>query len=67
MEFSVALKIDRMSALNVNDTQVLLIFKKGASVDPIETPGGVSLYFWDPDGHFIKLKTTAWDGKELAW
>lgn len=29
--------------------------------------GGRSLYFRDPDGHAIELKTTSWNGGELGW
>ena len=32
--------IERMCALRVNDDQVLLLFKKGGSVEPIVTPFG---------------------------
>ena len=28
--------------------------------------GGKSLYFRDPDGHAIELKTSNWDGKEVV-
>ncbi len=31
---------DRLCALRVNDHQVFLLFKKGATLEPISTPGG---------------------------
>ena len=103
----------RMCALAVTPDQVLLLFKKGASVEATVTPGGIipptdgdgslhvafsipasafeawqshlvesgvaveslgswskgggSIYFRDPDSHVIELKTTNWNGDDLAW
>ena len=103
--------IARMSALSLTDDQVLLLFKKGGSVQATVTShgiipptdgdgtlhvaisiqpadfetwrsrlerlgvgvesivdwpeGGRSLYFRDPDGHVIELKTSNWHGKLL--
>ena len=103
----------RLCAVDVSADQVLLLFKKGASVEATVTPGGTipptdgegslhvafsiptskfeawrnhleesdvtvesivswpeggrSLYFRDPDGHVIELKTSNWYGKDLAW
>ena len=39
--FKPATITERVSALWVNDTQVLLLFKKGGSTEPIKTKGGV--------------------------
>ena len=104
--------VQRMAALHVNDDQVLLLFKRGASVEPTVTPfgtipptdgggrlhvafgirpadedrwrstleaagveiesvvdwpeGGRSLYFRDPDGHAVELKTSNWRGQPLS-
>ncbi len=40
-EFKKLIGDERFCALNVADRDVLLLFKKGATVDPIPTPGGV--------------------------
>ena len=101
--------IARMAVLDVTDDQVLLLFKKGASLEATVTEygtvpphdgegqlhlcfgvsasdfdawerrlrergievesrldwpmGGSSLYFRDPDGHAIELKSSNWRGK----
>ncbi|MFQ5674706.1 MAG: VOC family protein, partial [bacterium] len=105
--------LDRLTALRIDEDQVLLIFKKGASVKPTVKPfgtipptdgdgnlhlafsisqkdvevwkkrlaerdiqiesefkwpeGGESIYFRDPDGHIIELKSSNWLGKEFDW
>lgn len=105
--------LDRLTALRIDENQVLLIFKKGGSVKPtvksfgtipptngdgnlhlavsisrsdvkawrkilnehgvaIESQfkwpeGGESIYFRDPDGHIIELKSSNWLGKEFDW
>jgi len=90
----------RMAALRIAENQVLLLFKKGGSINVIpptdgdgnlhltfavrkselydwenllikfeilietkkEWPaGGKSIYFRDPDGHLLELKTTDWE------
>ncbi len=48
---------DRLIALSIEDRQVLLWAKKGASTQPTVLPGGTSLYFRDPDGNFLELGT----------
>ena len=108
--FTLAIEpIDRMVVLDVTDDQVLLLFKKGASIEATVLPfgtipstdgdgrlhvafgvspsdvdawerrlrnagidvqsridwpeGGRRLYFRDPDGHAIELKTSNWRGR----
>ena len=39
--FELLFKDKRCHALNVADRQVLLLFKKGASICPVATPGGI--------------------------
>jgi catechol 2,3-dioxygenase-like lactoylglutathione lyase family enzyme len=39
--FPVRVSMERIAALDVEGKQVLLLSKKGASTQPIETPGGV--------------------------
>lgn len=39
--FEPAYQDERLAALRVNATQVLLVFKVGGSTEPVETPGGV--------------------------
>lgn len=101
----------RLCALSVTENQVLILFRKGASVEDTATPtgtipgtdgegslhvafgvpeaglsrwkerlrksgletvcktwpeGGESLYFHDPDGHVLELKTSNWLGTKLG-
>jgi len=39
--FEVMQTEERLAALNIKKGQVLLLFKKGASVKPLKTPGGI--------------------------
>lgn len=101
--------IERMATLDITEDQVLLLFKKGASVEATVLPfgvvpptdgdgrlhlcfgvrpndieawdrrlrergieiesrfdwpqGGTSIYFRDPDGHAIELKSSNWRGR----
>jgi catechol 2,3-dioxygenase-like lactoylglutathione lyase family enzyme len=48
--FAVLFADERLCALNVADKQVLLLFKKGASTEPITTSGG-TIPPNDGDGH----------------
>ena len=39
--FNTLLEVDRLTALSVADRDVLLLFKAGATAEPVATPGGV--------------------------
>jgi catechol 2,3-dioxygenase-like lactoylglutathione lyase family enzyme len=41
MQFELMVMDDRFSAFNVAGRQVLLLFRRGGSLDPMPTPGGV--------------------------
>jgi catechol 2,3-dioxygenase-like lactoylglutathione lyase family enzyme len=50
LDCEVLFRDDRMTALNVANRQVLLLFKKHSTLDPIPTPGG-SIPPHDGDGN----------------
>lgn len=63
--FETLLRDERMCGLNVAGRQVLLLFKKGGSTAPTETPGG-TIPPHDADGHIHLAFAIAEDELE-AW
>lgn len=48
--FEVMLESERLASLNVKPSQVLLLFRRGASIDDIQLPGGVVPGGMDAEG-----------------